>query len=62
MQCAYNVTLKSIRVIIDAVEEQCIIFSECVRSLNYPICRVHEPHYIVTFDLSDSTKFFHIIS
>ena len=33
MQCTYNITLKSVSVNIDAMEEQRIIFSECVRSL-----------------------------
>ena len=43
MQCAYNITLKSVSVTIDAVEEQRITFSECVRSLSYPTCKVHAP-------------------
>jgi hypothetical protein len=62
MQCAHNVTLKSVRVTIDAVEEQRITFSVCVHNPSYPRIKAHVPYYIVICDLSDSTKFFHIFS
>jgi hypothetical protein len=62
MQYAYNVTLKSIRVTIDAVEDQRITFSKYVRSHIHPTCKAHAPYYTVICDLYDSTNFFHIIS
>jgi len=39
-----------------------IAYSElCVCSLSYPACKAHEPYYIVTYSLSGSTIFVHII-
>ena len=60
----YNVTLRRVRIIIVAVEQQEVlhILSVCVCSLSYPAYKARAPYYIVTCDLSGCTIFFHIIS
>jgi hypothetical protein len=44
-QCTYHVTLRRFRVNTVAVEKKYYIFSVCVCSLSYPVCKSHTPYY-----------------
>jgi len=45
-QCTYNVTLRSVRATIVAVEKQWVLHNlgVCICSLRYPLCNAHAPN------------------
>jgi hypothetical protein len=56
----YNITLRRVRVTTVAVK--CLIFRVCACSLVYPAHKAHMPYYILIYDLSGFTTFYHISS
>ena len=65
-QCTCNVTLRSVRVTMCAVEKQHVLHTlrgrMYVCRLIYPACKAHAQYYTVTCGLSGSTVFLHITS